>query len=60
MLLLLAGIHVHAPGMEGEGEEVLEAGGGAHHRAEAFQPFLALFEGGELTPGGPQTQDAGM
>lgn len=60
VLLLLTSVHVHAPGVEGEGEEVLEAGGGTHHRAEALQPFLTLLEGGELTPGGGQTQDAGM
>lgn len=52
VLLLLAGVHVHAPGVEGEGEEVLQARGGTHHGVQALQPFLTLLEGGELTPGG--------
>jgi len=52
MLLLLPGIEVHAPGMEGEGEEVLQAGRGPPYRAQPLQPLLALLQGGELTPGG--------
>lgn len=52
MLLLLASIHIHAPGVEGEGEEVLQARGRTRGGAEALQPFLALFEGGELAPEG--------
>lgn len=51
VLLLLAGVHVHAGLVEGEGEEVVQAGGGAGQSVEALQPLLALLEGGELTPG---------
>lgn len=55
VLLLLTSIHIHAPGMESKGEEVLEACGRTHHSVEAFQPFLTLFKGGELTPDGSIT-----
>lgn len=50
VLLLLTGIHIHAPGVEGEGEEVLQARWRAHDCIQAFQPFLTLLKGGELTP----------
>lgn len=53
MLLLLAGVHVHAGLVEGEGEEVLQVGGGPGQSVEPLQPLLALLEGGELTPGDP-------
>lgn len=60
VLLFLTSVHIHAPGVEGEGEEVLEARGRTHHSVEAFQPFLTLFKGGELTPEGiAHTQDTG-
>lgn len=55
VLLLLTSIHIHAPGMESKGEEVLEASGRTHYSVEAFQPFLTLFKGGELTPDGSIT-----
>ena len=55
VLLLLAGVHLHAPGVEGEGEEVLQARGRAHDHVQPLQPFLTLLKGGELTPG-DQTQ----
>lgn len=51
MLLLLTGIHIHARLVEGEGEEVVQAGGGARHGVQPLQPLLALLKGGELTPG---------
>jgi len=51
VLLLLASVHLHTPGVEGEGEEVLQARGRAHDHVQALQPFLTLLEGGELTPG---------
>lgn len=59
MLLLLSGVHVHAPGVEGEGEEVLQARRGAHNSTEAFQPFLTLLKSGELTPGGGERRSIG-
>lgn len=37
--------------MEGKGEEVVQAGGGARHGIQPLQPLLALLKGGELTPG---------
>ena len=52
VLLLLPGVDVHAPGVEGEGEEVLQAGGGPPRRAQPLQPLLALLQGGELAPAG--------
>lgn len=52
VLLFLSSVHVHAPGVEGKGEEVLEARGRTHYGVEAFHPFLTLFKGGELTPDG--------
>lgn len=55
MLLLLTGVHIHAPGVEGKGEKVLQARGRAHYHVQAFQPLLTLLKGGELTPG-DQTQ----
>lgn len=56
VLLLLAGVHIHAPVVEGEGEEVLQARGRAHYVVQALQPFLTLLKGGELTPGGSNTK----
>lgn len=53
VLLLLASVHPHAPGVEGEGEEVLQARGRAHNSVQALQPFLTLLKGGELTPVDP-------
>lgn len=55
VLLLLTSIHIHAPGMESKGEEVLEASGRTHYSVEALQPFLTLLKGGELTPDGSIT-----
>lgn len=52
VLLLLTGIHIHARLVEGEREEVVQAGGGARHGVQPLQPLLALLKGGELTPGG--------
>lgn len=51
VLLLLTGIHAHARLVEGKGEEVVQAGGGARHGVQPLQPLLALLKGGELTPG---------
>lgn len=56
VLLLLTSIHIHAPGVEREGKEVLEASGWTHYSIEAFQPFLTLFKGGELAPDGSNTK----
>lgn len=50
MLLLLAGIDVHAGLVESEREQVLQLGGWAGQSSEPLQPLLALLEGGELTP----------
>lgn len=50
VLLLLSSVHVHAPGVEGKGEQILQARGRAHYRVQALQPFLALLKGGELAP----------
>lgn len=50
MLLLLSSVHLHAPGVEGKGEQVLQARGRTHYDVQAFQPFLTLLKGGELTP----------
>lgn len=36
VLLFLPSIHIHAPGVEGKGEEVLEARGRTHHGVEPF------------------------
>lgn len=51
VLLFLTSIHLHAPGMEGEGEEVLQARGRSNHHIQALQPLLTLLKGRELTPG---------
>lgn len=55
VLLLLPRVHVRTPGVEGEGEEVLQPGRGANHAREPLQPLLTLLEGGELAPNGRQT-----
>lgn len=54
MLLLLTGINLHAPGVVGEGEQVLDLGRGADGIVQPLQPVLTLLKGGKLTPG-PET-----
>lgn len=54
VLLLLTGVHLHAPGVVGEGEQVLDLGRGADGIVQPLQPVLTLLKRGELTPG-PET-----
>lgn len=59
VLLLLTGINLHAPGVVGEGEQVLDLGRGADGIVQPLQPVLALLKRGELTPG-PDTNIPGV
>lgn len=57
VLLLLSSVHIHAPGVEGEGEKVLQTRRGAHYWVQPLQPFLTLLKSGELTPGNTDSLD---
>lgn len=55
VLLLFTGVNLHAPGVVGEGEQVLYLGRGADGIVQPLQPVLTLLKGGKLTPVQRQT-----
>lgn len=52
VLVLVVGAAPQAPGVVGQGEQVLQPRRSAYGTVEAPQPLLALLEGGEVAPEG--------